>query len=139
MNRSRGFILPNLYAVLAVVALAGAGLAYTQYLRVKVARVEAENDELSSRALQLEAQMARAAEMMANNIARNRAANDARIAAAVQAEREKQRVTAERLSEASRKKAGLVERLARKAIEDNVAVLNCKSDLRDSKECGNVR
>jgi len=140
MVRERGFIMPNLYAILAVIALLGIGFGYVQYLRLKSERLEAENLTLTAANVRLDAELKIAAQLNEASRIRDEAANDARIESAVRAEREKQRVTTERLSEASKKKAKLVEGLAHKAIENNVNVLNCKSDLRNAlQECGHVR
>ena len=132
--------MPNLYAILAVVALLGIGFGYVQYLRMKSDRLEAENHALTAANVRLDAQLKMADQLNEAARIRDEAANNARIESAIRAEREKQRVTVERLSEASQKKAKLVEGLAHKAIENNVDVLNCKSDLRNAlRECGNVR
>ena len=132
--------MPNLYAVLAVIALIAIGYGYVQYLRADNAKLSSKNKRLEREYAILSKEFVIQQNMHEASKIRDRAANDARIESALRAEREKQRVTAERLSAASQKKAKLVERLAGKAIENNVGVLNCKSDLRDTrKECGNVR
>lgn len=51
-----------------------------------------------------------------------------------EAEKRKQQVELTRLERLSEKKAGLITRFAHTAIEDNVATLKCKSNLREYKD-----
>lgn len=140
MVRNRGFIAPELYAALAMLAVLVIGFGYIQTLRLKNARLETENALMVSENTRLVTEVAVGKQLAEANRIRNEAANDAKIESALRAEREKQRVTADRLAEDSAKKAKLVEGLAHKAIQNNVDVLNCMSDLRNTeKDCGHVR
>jgi len=140
----------RLYILLAVggivAGIVGGGYWYVTGVIEENAQLERANNKLQANNKRLEKEKLRIE--MANKLedARQERARKEQMEAAQKAAAEKARVDEKRLSEASREKAELVEKLAHKAIRNNVDVLECKSDLsnvetgeKDTACAGSVR
>lgn len=123
-----------LYGLIVVGALLGGGYWYVTgvidenaELREEVSQLVRDKHVLEKENLRLEL------EDEAEDL-RQQIAFDKQMESQIAAVKKSERVDKERLTKVSMEKSKLVEKLAHKAIKNNVEVLECKSDLRNTDE-----